>query len=545
MADTQDIEKAIEAGESKGMATETIMIPPNASDDSLPGSENASPSSGAPRYGLSSYRFRRVASKTIVSFHSQDPENPINWSKNKKRFIVLSGMVTVLNSTLCASLPSGAIPFMSKEFNITSDEQLVLPISMFLAGYVVGPIICGPLSESYGRKVVMVVPFFVFMLFTLACALCQSWASFLVFRVILGIVASAPISIVGGLFADIYDEPRERGQVMTSFMAATTCGPLVGPFLSGFTAVINWRWPFWIGLIFAGITAPLCVFMPETYAPVLLQRRARALRKETGNNSIVAPFDIQKKGLKVIFTVTLTRPVRMVMHESIVSFTCIYHMNNGVSGLMYLPIAVGAFAAWPVFTWWDTYHYKSKERGASWADIEEYRRLPLACIGGPLYVIALLWLGWTASPNIHWAAPMLSGIPFGAGFMLIFIAMLNYLADAYETFASSANSAASCCRSIFAVLLPIATTPMFNRLGVSWSCTMLACFSLAMSLVPFAFIRYGGHIRSNSKFCQYLRELKEAERRLEEEEDRELELRGRLGKETDVEKGQVTGPPIP
>ncbi|OJD16020.1 hypothetical protein AJ78_03773 [Emergomyces pasteurianus Ep9510] len=561
-----DADRTVEI-QGKNMAIETSMVPQNLSNDSLSESENGSPMSTEEMdSALSAYRFRQVASKTIVSFHSKDPENPVNWSKNKKRFVFVSGMITVLNSTLCASLPSGAMPYIAKEFNITNQEQLVLPISLFLVGYVFGPILCGPLSESYGRKVVMVIPFIIFMAFTMGCALCQNWESLLVFRFILGVVASAPIAIVGGLFADIHSDPRERGQVMAYFMAVTTVGPLVSPWLSGFTAPISWRWPFWIALMIAGLSAPLCFFMPETYAPVLLQRRARALRKSTGNRNIVAPFDIQKRGVRVMITVTLTRPIRMMIHESIVLFTClylsivyaifflyfqaypiifrgIYHMNTGVSGLMYLPIALGAILSCAVFNWWDSYLYKAKLRGATWANIEEYRRLPLACIGGPLYVISLFWLGWTSSPSIHWAVPMLSGIPFGAGYLLIFMAMLNYLSDAYETFSSSAQSAASCCRSIFAVLIPISTTPMFNRLGVSWSCTMLGFFSLAMSLIPFAFIRYGEYIRQNSKFCQYLLQQKEADRIAEEEEDRIHHLRALAGR--DVEKGRVTGTPIP
>ncbi|EDN09587.1 conserved hypothetical protein [Histoplasma mississippiense (nom. inval.)] len=312
----------------------------NLSNDSLSQSEDGSPVLDETLdYALSAYRFRRVASKTIVSFHSKDPENPVNWSKNKKRFIFTAGIVTVLNSTLCASLPSGAMPFISKEFNITSKEQLVLPISLFLVGYVFGPIFCGPMSESYGRKAMMIIPFFIFMVFTMGCALCRNWESLLVFRLILGVAAAAPIAIVGGLFADIHSDPRERGQVMAYFMAVTTVGPLISPWLSGFTAPISWRWPFWISLIFAALSAPLCFFMPETYAPVLLQRRARALRKSTGNGNIVAPFDIQKRGLRVILTVTLTRPLR------------IYGMNTGVSGLMYLPIAIGAFFSCAVFSW--------------------------------------------------------------------------------------------------------------------------------------------------------------------------------------------------
>lgn len=93
--------------------------------------------------------------------------------------------------------------------------------------------------------------------------------------------------------------------------------------------------------------------------------------------------------------------------------------------------------------------------------------------------------------------------------MLIFMAMLNYLTDAYETFAASAQSASSCCRSIFGAVLPLAAKPMFNNLGVHWACSLLAFLSLGLSIIPFAFIRYGDRIRKNSKFCQQLRQMKE------------------------------------
>jgi MFS family permease len=87
---------------------------------------------------------------------------------------------------------------------------------------------------------------------------------------------------------------------------------------------VNWRWTFWLGLIFALVPLPLVMFLPETYAPVLLQQRAARLRKETGNRSIVAPLDLTARNLRAILTVTLTRPIRMIIHESIVSFTCVY-----------------------------------------------------------------------------------------------------------------------------------------------------------------------------------------------------------------------------
>jgi len=282
--------------------------------------------------------------------------------------------------------------------------------------------------------------------------------------------------------------------------------------------------------------------MPETYGPVVLTKRAKKLRKDTGDSNIVSPLELQSRNLREMFFLTMTRPFRMLLYESIVSLTSlylalayaifylyfeaypiifqgIYGMSAGVSGLMFLPIGVGAVLACLLFIWYDGFLARAKARDAKWANIEEYRRLPLACIGGPLYVISLFWVGWTSSPHIHWVVPFLSGIPFGMGYLLIFMAMLNYLTDAYETLSASAQSAASCARSIFGAVIPLAAKPMFNRLGVDWACSLIAFLSLGVSIIPFAFIRYGDRIRANSKFCQELKRIKEEEREhLEREE---------------------------
>ena len=108
--------------------------------------------------------------------------------------------------------------------------------------------------------------FTVFTAFVMACALAPNFASVIVFRLLAGIGASTPVSVIGGIYADIYNTKKARGLAMTAFMAGTTWGPLTGPLIAGFTSVsIGWRWVYWIELVFAGITWPMLLFMPETY----------------------------------------------------------------------------------------------------------------------------------------------------------------------------------------------------------------------------------------------------------------------------------------
>lgn len=109
---------------------------------------------------------------------------------------------------------------------------------------------------------------------------------------------------------------------------------------------------------------------------------------------------------------------------------------------------------------------RAKDNPPPWSQVEEYVRLPIACLGAPLFAISLFWLAWTSRPEIPWIVPVLSALPFGVGFLLIFMALINYIVDAYEAFAASALGAASCSRSIFAVVIPFAARPMYETLGI-------------------------------------------------------------------------------
>jgi MFS family permease len=127
-------------------------------------------------------------------------------------------MVIVVNSTMGSSLPSNAIPLISGYFHITNSAAEILPISMYLVGYVLGPLLFGPLSETYGRQRIMISTFILFTIFTMAAALAPNFATLLIFRLITGISAASPNVVVPGIYADIYNDPVTRGRAMAVFM---------------------------------------------------------------------------------------------------------------------------------------------------------------------------------------------------------------------------------------------------------------------------------------------------------------------------------------
>ncbi|KAJ5756921.1 uncharacterized protein N7511_007103 [Penicillium nucicola] len=458
----------------------------------------------------------------------EDYRDPLTLSPIRKVHIVLAGILFIFNSAFGSSLPSGAHDAIADYFHIAHDDtKLVLLNSLYLVGFAIGPLIFGPLSEHVGRRPVLIGTFSGYIIFTMACALSPNFPALLVLRLLCGLNAASPNAVLGGLYADILDNPQTRGIAMALFMVVTGFGPQLAPLVSGFISTVSWRWTFWVGLAAAGVGYPFILFIPETYVPVLKRQHARRLAKagkyELKAGDVVPPQGPGHRGDDVLsifmrpFVMTAKEPV-LLFASLFMGFTYamfylyfqayplifqnLYGLSPGVAGLAFLPISVGALVAFALFLLYGSYHSKAVKEGKPWATLEEYRRLPLAALGAPLLPIALFWLGWSSKLSIHPIVPMMSGLFFGIGYILIFMAMINYLTDAYKQYSASAQAAASTLRSCLAVCLPLATNPMYGTLGINWASSLLAFIAILLAVIPFVFIKYGQWIRSRSPFSQ-------------------------------------------
>ncbi|KAJ5529534.1 MFS general substrate transporter [Penicillium freii] len=376
----------------------------------------------------------------VPSFNwASDTRNPHNWSGAKKSFVFLTTMLVVLNSNMGSSLTGNAIQSITKEFGVESQLQKALPMSIFL----VGPIVWAPLSEEFGRRVIVITTFPLFTIFTMACALAPTWASFLVFRLFTGIFGSAIVALGPGILADIYQDPKARGWGIAVFMGVTGFGPMLGPIVSGFTSpALGWRWSFWVALIFAGVTHIFVVCFPETYGKTIAAKHA------SENLMMPQPTAINKqhRSWRRIIGDVLLRPLHLLVTEPIVTacsmylalcysifymsfqvfpevFQHLYGLSPGQCGLVQLTIGAGCVLSLPIY-WVYEQILRRVVQSSSGKLKEEYYRLPLACLGGPLFVVSLFWLGWSSRLDVPFAVPMIAGIPFGMGFMCIFIAIL-------------------------------------------------------------------------------------------------------------------------
>lgn len=235
-------------------------------------------------------------------------------------------------------MPSGALVAISEQFKVTNSLHLVLLNSIYMAGYVLGPLLFGPLSEYIGRRPVLIGTFLGYLIFMAACSAAPSFAALVVFRLLCGINASAPTTVLGGLYSDIFDNPSHRGTAMSLYMSVTTIGPLVGPVISGFSSQISWRWPFLLAVLIAVPGLPLVLLLPETFAPVLRQKSLRRCKKEglLADDEMIAS---NKRALdpRKIFI----RPAKLITTEPILLFTALYMAL--AYAIMYL-----TFQAYPI-----------------------------------------------------------------------------------------------------------------------------------------------------------------------------------------------------
>lgn len=160
-------------------------------------------------------------------------------------FTVVTGVILCINSTMGSTLTSNTYPFLKAAFDLPDGPQSVLAASVYLVGFMFGPLIFAPLSEYYGRRPILFWGFVCFTLSTLAVAAAPTWQAFLFFRFLTGTFGAPPLSIFGGVIADMYDDENVRGKVMIVWSASTVVGPLSAPILAGFVSPHGWRWTFW------------------------------------------------------------------------------------------------------------------------------------------------------------------------------------------------------------------------------------------------------------------------------------------------------------
>lgn len=165
----------------------------------------------------------------LVMFTEGDPGNPKNWSKAYKWWCTMTVAITCFCVAFNSAVITSDIGGVAETFHV-SEEVALLPVTLFVCGFGVGPMVFAPLSEILGRRIIYATTLLVAVIFIIPCAVAHNIGTLLVCRLIDGIAFSAPMTLVGGTLADLW-RSEERGVPMAAFSAAPFLGPVSGRFL--------------------------------------------------------------------------------------------------------------------------------------------------------------------------------------------------------------------------------------------------------------------------------------------------------------------------
>lgn len=367
----------------------------------------------------------------------------------------------------------------------------------------------------------------------------------LLLRFLSGAFGAAPLANAGAVIADTFP-PRMRGLAITLFALVPLFGPVLGPIVGGVVAeTLGWRWLMGVMTIVSGSSLIISlVALPETYAPVLLRKRAQTLSAATGHVYVSAV--VVKRSLAM----TLLRPLSIAVYEPIVALLALYQAvvfgtlyltfaafpivyneargwSQGWGGLAFVGILAGTLLAVP-FQLWDNSRYVKLLQRLSPEGAPPESRLLGCCVGSMSIVLGLCWFALTNGPDYHWAVSVTAGVPFGFGVVLVTIGSTNYLVDAYTIFAASALTVCICARAVLATLFPLLVRPIFSRLGINWGSAILALLALVCAPFPFIFSCYGDRIRAR---CRYAAQAEEYSRQARQTKPLTDERRPLLGDE--------------
>lgn len=256
----------------------------------------------------------KTSPDNIVDFDGpDDPYRPMNWSFKKK--CICTGLYgfTAMFATFGSSVYSPAVNEIAQEFNVGS-EVSILGISLLLVGFGIGPLVWAPLSEVYGRKLAVLTPFFIASMFTFGAGAAENLETLLVTRFFQGFFGSAPVTNTGGVLGDIWTADV-RGVALIGYAMAVVGGPTLGPIIGGAIVVTgtSWRWTQYvtgIGMMFMVVLD--VIVLDESYAPVLLVKKARTLRYESGNWALHAPHEEWNVTLSELGHKYLVRPFQLL-----------------------------------------------------------------------------------------------------------------------------------------------------------------------------------------------------------------------------------------
>lgn len=193
---------------------------------------------------------------------------PIKTSSRKQKNIGLVGIITLVTLVnmiipLSTDLYLPAMPSMTVIFQ-TSQTLINMTLSLFFLFLGIGTLICGPLSDKYGRKPVLLLGNLLYIVSSFACAVSENINLLILFRIFQAIGAGACVAVTMAIVKDCF-YGKLRDKILALIQTVSVLAPVVAPVLGAFVLkYTTWNMLFVILAIFAIIFFVLSILYTET-----------------------------------------------------------------------------------------------------------------------------------------------------------------------------------------------------------------------------------------------------------------------------------------
>lgn len=179
--------------------------------------------------------------------------------------VVLAGLAMIGPFTIDTVFPGFETIGRDFRADATALQQIT---SVYLLSFAVMSVLHGPISDSLGRKPVMIGGLLGYAVASVVCALAPSLTVLLVGRAAQGLFAGAATIVSRAVIRDLF-EGAEAQRLMARVMMIFAIAPAVAPVIGGEILRFGpWPWIFWFVLLYAVATAALtAVVLPETLVP--------------------------------------------------------------------------------------------------------------------------------------------------------------------------------------------------------------------------------------------------------------------------------------
>lgn len=184
--------------------------------------------------------------------------------KFDKRYIAVIMLITAPLSGLGIDIYTPSLPSVTHYFSTTA-ALVKLTLSIYFLGYGIGQFFWGILSDSFGRRQLILLGLLIFVLATLGITFAPNIHMLLLLRLIQGLAAGAPGAIYRPILMDSF-EGAELQRVVSHGITAWALGPIIAPVIGGYLQhYFNWQASFWFLSIYGAILLILIYFfIPET-----------------------------------------------------------------------------------------------------------------------------------------------------------------------------------------------------------------------------------------------------------------------------------------